>query len=308
MREAITSLLALVVGLTFLVWFYSGDASLSLLRNFQNLLAGEGLNSTKSANWRAVREIDPMTDEVVRRAVRRTLDFPVRTEMTASCKSGNFKIEFAFFDARDDSGWELQRPTDVDVLQQAMDAGFGRNSFDFVHYRRRVGEADAQRNRLIPRYRNAITDTEFKGLTFEPGESIVYEFTLEGGLKHFVRIHPDEPGIDEIAIDCGHLKSPVQEERSSADSATLPMTQEVALQRAVGILSSGPHGSTGDEGLPTIRRQHLVTDSYCGSEKRVWKFDVEDINSGATAPLVIDARTGEMICTGLSFLDQPGME
>ncbi|GEM_PF-4458356 len=218
MRDAITSLLALVVGLSFVFWFYSGDASSSLLRNFQNFMAGEGFRASAPTQWRSVKQIDPMTDEVIHRAVRRSINYPVKTEMTASCKSGSLRIEFVFFDARDNSGWELQRPADVDIFQQAKDIALGLDSFDFVHYGRRVGSAEAEWNRLIPRYRNAITDSKFKGLELERGESILYEFTLEGGVKQVVKIHPDDPGISDVAIDCELLKVPMTGKQSDSAS------------------------------------------------------------------------------------------
>jgi hypothetical protein len=91
------------------------------------------------------------------------------------------------------------------------------------------------------------------------------------------------------------------------------MTERQARVAAARILKGDPYGGNFDEIIQNIESAQLITaGSVCGSRvtKPVWQFHVvvpkERNPSGdneINGFLVIDARTGKLVCAGLPFLD-----
>ncbi len=91
------------------------------------------------------------------------------------------------------------------------------------------------------------------------------------------------------------------------------MSEQQARAAAVGILKGDPYGKTDKDVLRNIAAAQLVTaGSVCGRKvtKPLWQFHVtvpkQRNPSGDNAIdgyLVIDGKTGKMVCAGLPFLD-----
>lgn len=91
-----------------------------------------------------------------------------------------------------------------------------------------------------------------------------------------------------------------------------PMSEEKALAEAVAILKGDPYGDTPQAVLAGIHERRLGPrrDTVCkGDDRLAWSFHVI-VASSQTQPggkidgwLVLDARTGRIICAGLPFLD-----
>ena len=91
------------------------------------------------------------------------------------------------------------------------------------------------------------------------------------------------------------------------------MSEQQARVAAAKILKGDPYGDSVDQIMKNIEGAQLITaGSVCGSRvtKPVWQFHVvvpkERNPSGdneINGLLVIDGRTGKIICAGLPFLD-----
>ena len=91
------------------------------------------------------------------------------------------------------------------------------------------------------------------------------------------------------------------------------MSEQQARAAAAKILKGDPYGDSIDQIMKNIEGAQLITaGSVCGSRvtKPVWQFHVvvpkERNPSGdneINGLLVIDGRTGKIICAGLPFLD-----
>jgi len=91
------------------------------------------------------------------------------------------------------------------------------------------------------------------------------------------------------------------------------MSEQQARAAAAKILKGDPYGDSVDQIMKNIEGAQLITaGSVCGSRvtKPVWQFHVvvpkERNPSGdneINGLLVIDGRTGKIICAGLPFLD-----
>jgi hypothetical protein len=91
------------------------------------------------------------------------------------------------------------------------------------------------------------------------------------------------------------------------------MTESQARAAAVKILKGDPYGNSNEQVTKNIAGAQLVTaGSVCGAKVRhpLWQFHV--VVPKARNPsgdndidgfLVIDARTGKLVCAGLPFLD-----
>ena len=93
-----------------------------------------------------------------------------------------------------------------------------------------------------------------------------------------------------------------------------PMTEQQARAAAAKILKGDPYGKTPDQIAKNIASAQLLTAGVteCGTKvsRPVWQFHVvvpKNRNpSGDNAIdgfLVLDGRTGKMVCAGLPFLD-----
>ena len=91
------------------------------------------------------------------------------------------------------------------------------------------------------------------------------------------------------------------------------MSERQARTAAVNILKGDPYGKTDAQVLKNITEAQLVTaGSVCGKKvtRPVWRFQVFVPKARNTATdsdirgyLVIDGRTGKMVCAGLPLLD-----
>lgn len=91
------------------------------------------------------------------------------------------------------------------------------------------------------------------------------------------------------------------------------MSEHQARAAAAKILKGDPYGDSVDQIMKNIEGAQLITaGSVCGSRvtKPVWQFHVvvpKDRNPSGDNEingfLVIDGRTGKIICAGLPFLD-----
>ena len=91
------------------------------------------------------------------------------------------------------------------------------------------------------------------------------------------------------------------------------MTERQARAAAVAILKGDPYGTSDKEVLENITAARLIAaGSVCGAKvtSPVWQFQVfvpkernPSGDSDISGYLVIDARTGEMVCAGLPLLD-----
>lgn len=91
------------------------------------------------------------------------------------------------------------------------------------------------------------------------------------------------------------------------------MTEGQARAAAVAILKGDPYGNSDKQVFENIAAAQLVTaGSVCGAKvtSPVWQFQVfvprarnPSGDSDIKGYLVIDARTGKMVCAGLPFLD-----
>jgi len=91
------------------------------------------------------------------------------------------------------------------------------------------------------------------------------------------------------------------------------MAEGQARAAAVAILKGDPYGSSDKQVLENIAAAQLVTaGSVCGAKvtSPVWQFQVfvpkarnPSGDNDIKGYLVIDARTGKMVCAGLPFLD-----
>jgi hypothetical protein len=96
--------------------------------------------------------------------------------------------------------------------------------------------------------------------------------------------------------------------------AASQMAEPQARAAAATILKGDPYGKTPDQIAKNIASAQLLTAGVteCGSKvsKPVWQFHVvvpKNRNPSGDSEidgfLVIDARTGKMVCAGLPFLD-----
>ena len=93
------------------------------------------------------------------------------------------------------------------------------------------------------------------------------------------------------------------------------LSEERARLKAATILKGNPYGETNKAAATRIQKAQLVTAGVtdCGSEpvtRPVWQFHVivpKDVVSYGNEPidgyLVIDARSGKLVCASLPFLD-----
>lgn len=92
----------------------------------------------------------------------------------------------------------------------------------------------------------------------------------------------------------------------SASAATL--SAAAAKQAAIRILIGDPYGQTPAAVARVIKGQALGADTHCGGSRQSWTFTVV-VPPSATRPdgidgyLVLDSRSGKLICAGLPFLD-----
>jgi len=91
------------------------------------------------------------------------------------------------------------------------------------------------------------------------------------------------------------------------------MTEREARAAAVAILKGDPYGNSDKQVLENIAAAQLVTaGGVCGAKvtSQVWQLQVfvpkarnPSGDNDIKGYLVIDARTGKMVCAGLPFLD-----
>lgn len=91
------------------------------------------------------------------------------------------------------------------------------------------------------------------------------------------------------------------------------MTESLARAAAVKILKGDPYGKTDKQVLKNVTEAQLVTaGSVCGAKVThpLWRFQVfvpkarnPSGDNDIRGYLVIDARTGKLVCAGLPFLD-----
>lgn len=90
------------------------------------------------------------------------------------------------------------------------------------------------------------------------------------------------------------------------------LTEKQALGKAVDILKGDPYGDTAQQVVANITERRLAPrrDTVCGGgDSRVWAFHVvvtnaKDHDGGPIDGwLVIDGRSGRMVCANLPFLD-----
>ena len=91
------------------------------------------------------------------------------------------------------------------------------------------------------------------------------------------------------------------------------MSERQARAAAVQILKGDPYGKTDAQVLKNITEAQLVTaGSICGKKvtRPLWRFQVvvpkarnPSTDSDIRGYLVIDARTGKLVCAGLPLLD-----
>lgn len=95
---------------------------------------------------------------------------------------------------------------------------------------------------------------------------------------------------------------------ATAAPARPAMSKQAARRAAVAILIGDPYGRTPAAVSRNLVSQEMLTDDYCRTGKRVWKFRVV-LRPSATLPhgvdgyLVLDAATGSLVCAGLPLLD-----
>ena len=124
-------------------------------------------------------------------------------------------------------------------------------------------------------------------LVYARAENIPYDLSDENGFYRFVSDVRD------------HRLTPV-------DGATI--TLDEALERAVEILLGDPYGQTREDVLGHIADARIEQDDPCGAEI-AWAFDVhvpDAPNMGGQSirgDLLVDARTGRMVCAELPFLN-----
>ena len=99
---------------------------------------------------------------------------------------------------------------------------------------------------------------------------------------------------------------------TAATPAHADVTEQQALDKAVGILKGDPYGDTERRVLANITERKLVPRSatVCGGgSSPVWAFHVvvkraADHDGGPIDGwLVIDVKTGRLVCANLPFLD-----
>lgn len=98
----------------------------------------------------------------------------------------------------------------------------------------------------------------------------------------------------------------------SANAAEL-LSEEQARAKAIAILKGDPYGNTPREvGGRIVEAQMIAAGTVCGKKVRspLWQFHVvvpENVvsygNAAINGYLVIDARSGKLLCAGLPFLD-----
>lgn len=284
---------------------------------FLDMPSHENIQAASEDDWKLIAETDRMTDDTRHKAYKTFKDGSLRTEATATCNKSDLSIEFAFFNDDDGSGWALEKLSQTDLLsaftERNVDAslmalgmlaeGHHRN---FVRFRRRVDWQDVRNVIRSPKYTNAITESSFKNYVFEREGRLLYEFELEGGLSTIIEIHPDAAGFAEIAYQCGNIDYRPRSLGPDPRIAKLPvMSAEAARAAAVNILFGPPYGETNEEVDANIQNQSLQDDEYCETGAPSWNFDVSYTytNQIGSGRLVLDARTGDMICAGLPFLD-----
>lgn len=124
-------------------------------------------------------------------------------------------------------------------------------------------------------------------LDYARAENVPYDLSHEDGFYRFV---------DDVS---DHRLSPT-------DSATI--TLDVALETAVRILLGDPYGQTREEVLGNIAGARIERDDSCGAEI-AWAFDVHVLDApniggqSIRGDLLVDARTGQMVCAKLPFLN-----
>lgn len=95
----------------------------------------------------------------------------------------------------------------------------------------------------------------------------------------------------------------------SVQGAAVFLSEAQAKSRAIAILVGDPYGKTESEVSEKIVKAAFLAkgSNYCGKKIPSWVFTVsvpESSNqSKFEGPLVIDARSGAMLCAGLPFLD-----
>lgn len=94
----------------------------------------------------------------------------------------------------------------------------------------------------------------------------------------------------------------------SADAASL-LSQSQARTKAIAILRGDPYGKTDVEVMRHIKETKFLPDGKptpCGDlHKPAWKFHVVVFTRAhkINGYLILDARTGKMLCTNLPLLD-----
>lgn len=282
-----------------------------------DLPSHENIEAASEDDWKLIAETDRMTDDIRHKAYKTFKDGPIRTEAVTTCDKSALSIEFAFFNDNDGSGWALEKLSQTDLLsaftERNVDSSLmalgmlaeGRHQ-NFVRFRRRVDWQDVRNVIRSPKYTNAITESSFKNYVFEREGRLLYEFTLEGGLSTIIEIYPDAAGFAEIAYQCGNIDYRPRSLGPDPRIADLPvMSAESARSAAIQILLGDPYGETIKEVDANIQSQSLQDDEYCETGVPSWNFDVKYAltNHGGSGLLVLDARTGDMICAGLPFLD-----
>jgi hypothetical protein len=89
------------------------------------------------------------------------------------------------------------------------------------------------------------------------------------------------------------------------------LTEQQALAKAVGILKGDPYGSTSAEVTANVVQRRLGprrTTVCGGGETAVWAFHVvvpkaKNRDNAIDGWLVIEARSGRLVCASLPFLD-----
>ena len=91
------------------------------------------------------------------------------------------------------------------------------------------------------------------------------------------------------------------------------MSERQARTAAVAILKGDPYGKTDGQVLKNMTEAQLITaGSVCGAKitHPLWRFQVDvpkarnpSGDNDIKGYLVIDARTGKLVCAGLPFLD-----
>ena len=91
------------------------------------------------------------------------------------------------------------------------------------------------------------------------------------------------------------------------------MSEKQARVAAAKILKGDPYGNSFDQVMKNVEEAQLITGgSICGARvtKPLWQFRIVVVkernpagDSAIRGPLVIDGRTGELVCAGLPFLD-----